>query len=303
MTKALLCELLCSLLEDVIKTASELISGILFEEHAMPDFFQKVYGIFLGIACSMMICIILYKIIQYMLDMSNGMQQITLGEIITRSVKASIMIVIAPFILNIAVNYVVYPIGQYAFAEMSNEAEEQNSNLKVSAMNFSANIIHFNDKTEDKGVIETVKDTASDYLEMEKSNFIFVLIFGFITVTVSAYFIKMCIFQADLIWLNILSVKAAISMCADDNNYMGVWWREMLSQVTSIVVQTFSMVGVIKIINSDNFSWYNLMLVIGMGVIVIKGPNVLRNMWYSTGSGKSLMAATKVAARKFLLKG
>lgn len=302
MTKALLCELLSGILEDFLDKASEFISGILFQEHAMPSFFKTVYGIFLGVACTLMICIILFKVIQYLLDMSNGMQQITLGEIITRSIKASAMIVVAPFILNIAVNYVVYPIGQYAFTEMNEGMDEQNHNVSDSAMKFANNVSNYKSNTEEKGVVETVKDAVVDYMNLKKTNAVFVFTYGWIAITVCTYLIKMCIFQADLIWLNILSIKAAISMCADDNNYMGVWWREMLSQITSVVVQTFSMVGVLKLINSD-FTWYNLMLVIGMSVIVMRGPGVLRNMWYSTGSGKSMMAASKIAARKFLLKG
>jgi len=51
----------------------------------------------------------------------------------------------------------------------------------------------------------------------------------FITVAVVSFFKKMCIYHADLILLQILSVWAAISMCADDNNYMSVWWREAIS--------------------------------------------------------------------------
>lgn len=301
MTKALLCELLNSIIEEILTQISSYITGILFKENAMPDFFKTVNNIFLGVACALMICIILYKIIQYMLDVSNGMQQITLGEIITRSVKSSIMIVIAPFILNIAVNYVVYPIGQYAFSDI-------NTDIVKSSQDYTQSVIDFrtpDNVDTDKGIIETAKDavvdSVTDYTEMRKNKFSFTLMFGFITVTLIAYFVKMCIFQADFIWLQILSVKAAISMCADDNNYMGVWWREMLSQVTTVVVQTLSMAGVVKIIASE-FTWYNFMLLIGMSVIVLRGPAVLRHMWYGTGSGKSLMAATKVAARKVLIK-
>lgn len=294
MNKELICELVSGFFEEFLDKATQLISGVLFKDNAMPSFFKTVYGIFLGIACALMICIILFKVTQYLLDVSNGMQQTTLGEIITRTIKSSVMILIAPFILNISLNYVVYPVGQYAFAQINNSVDEQTEDVKEATMKFASNVANLGNE-EDKGIIDTVKD----YAGMKKNNYIFVFMLGFITVTLVAYFFKMCIFQADVIWLNILSIKAAISMCADDNNYMGVWWREMLSQVTSIIVQTFSIVGVVKLMRSD-FSWYNLMLMVGMSIIVLRGPAVLRHMWYATGTGKSLMAASKVAARKFL---
>ena len=63
----------------------------------------------------------------------------------------------------------------------------------------------------------------------QPNSFVLILMTLFITVAVVSFFKKMCIYHADLILLQILSVWAAISMCADDNNYMSVWWREAIS--------------------------------------------------------------------------
>lgn len=134
------------------------------------------------------------------------------------------------------------------------------------------------------------------------SSFVFILMILFITVAVVSFFIKMCIYQADLILLQILSVWAAISMCADDNNYMSVWWREVLSQITTILIQTLLMAGVTTILASK-FEWYNLMLLIGFCCLLIKGPSVLRSMWYTTGTGKTAISSGKAATRMLMMKG
>ena len=113
----------------------------------------------------------------------------------------------------------------------------------------------------------------------------------------------MCIYHADVLLLNVLSVLAAISIVADDNNYAGIWWREVLSQVMTIIVQTACMVGVVEILGSENLSWYQFMLLIGLCVLLIRGPSVLRNMWYATGSGKSMInQGGKMAARLMMVR-
>ena len=64
------------------------------------------------------------------------------------------------------------------------------------------------------------------------------------------------------------------------------------------------MVGVVEIISGANeFSWYQFMLLIGLCVLLIRGPSVTRNMWYATGAGKSMMGqGGKMASRVTMIK-
>lgn len=91
----------------VLQQASDFISKILFEPKVMPDFFKKVYLVFLGIGVTVMSCIIAFKLVQYMVDASNDQTQATVWEIITRTFKASFMIVAAPTLLMLIIGQVV----------------------------------------------------------------------------------------------------------------------------------------------------------------------------------------------------
>ena len=261
-------------INEVLQQASIFLAKILFEPKAMPDFFKQIYLVFLGIGAMVMGTIIAFRIIQYMLDVSQNQTQATVWEIIVKAIKASFMIVAAPALLTAIVGQVVYPLGSYIFSNIATDLANQTVNYIISIGDLFA----------------------------KPNSFVLILMVLFITVAIVCFFFKMCIYQMDLILLQILSIWAAISICADDNNYMSVWWREVLSQITTILVQTLLLAGVTSILAST-FEWYNLMLLIGSCSLLIKGPSVLRSMWYATGTGKTAMTGGKIATRLLMLKG
>jgi len=258
----------------VLHQASEFISKILFEPQEMPSFFKNVYMVFIGIGVTIMACIIAFKLVQYILDVSNDQTQATIWEIITRAVKSSFMIVAAPTLLTVIIGQVVYPLGTYIFSKIATDLATETTNYIISM-----------------GGLFT-----------QTNSFVFILMILFITIAMVSFFFKMCIYHADLLLLEILSVWAAISMCADDNNYINVWWREILSQITTILVQTLLLAGVTSILGG-RFEWYNFMLLIGFCCLLIKGPSVLRSMWYTTGAGQTAISGGKLATRMLMMKG
>jgi len=258
----------------VLQQASEFISKILFEPQEMPSFFKNVYMVFIGIGVTIMACIIAFKLVQYILDVSNDQTQATIWEIITRAVKSSFMIVAAPTLLTVIIGQVVYPLGTYIFSKIATDLATETTNYIISM-----------------GGLFT-----------QTNSFVFILMILFITIAMVSFFFKMCIYHADLLLLEILSVWAAISMCADDNNYINVWWREILSQITTILVQTLLLAGVTSILGG-RFEWYNFMLLIGFCCLLIKGPSVLRSMWYTTGAGQTAISGGKLATRMLMMKG
>lgn len=44
------------------------------------------------------------------------------------------------------------------------------------------------------------------------------------------------------------------------------------------------------------------MLLIDFGVLIIRGPSVLRSMWYGTESGKATMQGSKMATRMYMMR-
>ncbi|MBT2720719.1 conjugal transfer protein TrbL family protein [Bacillus sp. ISL-46] len=121
-----------------------------------------------------------------------------------------------------------------------------------------------------------------------------------------AFLFSVAVFHADIMFLYLLSPLACVSVIADDNEYLGVWWRELLSQIVTIIAKIFLFVVALSILINENITFLNFVLLMGCCILLIKSPSVLRNMWYSSGSGRGMMGAmggtTKLIARRFLLK-
>lgn len=252
-----------------------MVAKLIFAPENLPQFANDVYNIFLATGAMLMLVILAVKIVQLEFDISNDCAQTTVGELIGRTVKASAMIVICPFLLKVLVGEIAFPLADFMFSQISTNTAD--------------------------GFVNYLK--SSNIAEIQSSTFVMMLMLGFIAISVICFFFKMCVYQVDLIFLNIYSVYVSCSMIADDNNYMGVWWRELISQITTILTQILCMVGVTWVL-SNTFTWYNFMILIGCCVNLIKGPNFLRSMWYSTGTGKSAMnAGGKLATRIMMVQG
>lgn len=247
-------------IQDFLKSTFKAISNILFKQGAMPDFFNTLYNVFIGMGASVMTIIVLYKIVEYMLQVSTGTNDTPLSEILTRTVKASAMIVITPVLLKILVGEIAYPLGDWMFNQVAKNASD-------SAINFLSS------------------DTLGSILG---KGIVFLTVLGFVTVAVIVFFIKMCVYHAELIVYQISSVWAAISMVTDNMDIMTEWWKGLLMMIISILMQTALIVGITEIL-IHTATWYNFMLLIGFCYLIIKGPDLLKRMWYGTGTSRGFM--------------
>lgn len=270
-------EFLQGVITDVLNGAFGFIGEVLFNPQQLSGFFQTLYNLFVAIGGMLLVCIVLYKVVVGLIESSRGQSsQADAWELIVDSVKASVMVIGMPFILWAVLGQVVMPLGEYMFSELGNFTADQ--------------------------VIDVIQGGAIGALV---DGFVFIIIAGFIAIAVFAFFIKMCIYHADIVFLILVSPFAAVSIVADDNNYAGVWWREFLSQITTITLQVASMVGVVAILTGadggDGLTWYNFMLLIGLCVILMRGPSVTRSMWYATGAGKGMNQGGKMSARMAMI--
>ncbi|WP_156892229.1 hypothetical protein [Jeotgalibaca sp. PTS2502] len=94
--------------------------------------------------------------------------------------------------------------------------------------------------------------------------------------------------------MELTSVFAAITIINDEYNYMGIWWREFLSQIVTLLLEIVSMLLFTQILMSDDFNWVKLAGLIGMGFVIIKGPSVAKSMWFT--SGRSTISGAKMVA-------
>lgn len=271
-------EFFVDMISDILERAFKLIAEVLFNPEELTGFFSELYGIFVAVGAMLIVCIALFRVLTGLFEAHKGDSwESNLVEITLDTFKASAMVPILPFILWLVLGKIVYPLGEYMFGKIGTFSANEVSDL-IQSGNVGAVI---------------------------GNSFMFILVFGFICIAVFAFFIKMCIYHADILLLQLLSPLAAISIMANDNNYAGIWWREFLSQIVTIVVQVACMVGVVEILTGSNggMSWYKFMLLIGLCVLLIRGPSVLRNMWYATGAGKGMMAqGGKMAARMMMIR-
>lgn len=262
-----------SIAESALNAFFTMVAKLIFSPQNLPQFANDIYNIFLGAGAMLMLVILAVKFVQLEFDISNDNAQTTVGELLGRTVKASAMIVICPFLLKVLVGQIAFPLGDFMFSQIA-----ANTSKSVEAYFTSSGISAIS------------------------SGFMLAVMVGFVAIAVICFFFKMCVYQVDLIFLQIYSIPVSCSMIADDNNYMSIWWRELISQIATILTQVLCMVGVTWVF-SNTFSWYNFMLLIGCCVNLIKGPNFLRSMWYSTGTGKSAMnAGGKLATRMMMVQ-
>lgn len=259
---------------DLLETTFNMLGNLIFDHDALSGFFSQLYGIFVAFGGVMLVTIALAKVLIFLLSEADGSREASAWGMIVDSFKASAMVLILPLILIFSLDMIVYPLGNWMFSS-------------IGGMTI--------DKIHQFRKIEDVSQVAPNVI----STLILLL---FILIVFATFLIKICIYHADLVLLELLSVWAAISIINEEYNYMSVWWREFLSQIVSIIVQMGLMVGIVEVLSSTTFEWYSFMLLIGFGVLIIRGPSVLRSMWYGTGSGKATMQGSKMATRMYMMR-
>ncbi|WP_416044948.1 conjugal transfer protein TrbL family protein (plasmid) [Clostridium tyrobutyricum] len=257
-------------IKDFLNSTFQAISKILFKQGAMPDFFNTLYSIFIGMGATVITIIVLYRIVEYMLQTSTGTNDTPLSEILLKTVKASAMIVIAPVLLKILVGEIAYPLGNWMFSQVA-------KNASSSAINFLST-----------GTLGGILGKGV----------VFLAVLAFVAIAVVVFFVKMCIYHAELIVYQVSSIWAAISMVSNNMDIMMEWWKGLLMMIISILMQTALIVGVTEIF-THTATWYNFMLLIGFCYLIIKGPDLLKRMWYGTGTSRGFM---RLLAERFITK-
>lgn len=111
---------------------------------------------------------------------------------------------------------------------------------------------------------------------------------------------------ADLVVMKLVAPLIAVSMLADQNNYLDVWWRELLAISIQLPLQMFTFFAGLNLIFGAKVEIPTLLLGFGMLIITVKSPSFIRSMAYSTGSGRmasmASMSATRMVAQKIFMR-
>jgi hypothetical protein len=255
-------EAIQGILEDFIQWSLLICNDLLLKQNHEIEFFTSVNNFLLGLTSTIAVTIILYKIIEVMSRNAAG-DAISYGPVIVNTLKSALLIPAMPFIQKISLEQVAYNMGNWMIGEGSKVSKE-----KIKAMleprNFDA--LHFQGAA-------------------------LLILLAVFAVAFIAFLFSVAVFHADIMFLYLLSPLACVSVIADDNEYLGVWWRELLSQIVTIIAKIFLFVLALSILINENITFLNFLLLMGCCILLIKSPSVLRNMWYSTGSGRGMMGA------------
>ncbi|MBD8589364.1 hypothetical protein IFT92_16320 [Peribacillus simplex] len=270
-------EAIQGMLEDFIEWALLMCNDLLLKENAEIQFFSSVNNFLLALTSTIAVTIILYKIIEVMSRNAAG-DAVAYGPVIVNTLKSALLIPAMPFIQKVLLEEVAYNMGNWMIK----------SGSRVS-----------------KGKIETMLD-PNNFSTLHFQGAALLILLAVLALAFIAFLFSVAIFHADVMFLYLLSPLACVSVIADDNEYLGVWWRELLSLIVTILSKIFLFVIALSILINENLTFLNFLLLMGCCILLIKSPSVLRNMWYSSGSGRGMMGAmggtTKLAARRFLLK-
>lgn len=245
-----------------------ILSEFVFGYDGITGYATTLYGLFVFFGGILLVVMVLVKILIYQLSEAEGSTEADIWTILVNIVKSSSMVLILPAFLYFIMDQFVKPIGTFMF----------NS---IGAL-----------------TIEDIKilQHSESFVEIFNTTFSTLIVSTLIMVVIGVFLVKVCIVHAELLILELTSVFAAITIINDEHNYMGIWWREFLSQIVTLLLEIVSMLLFTQILMSDDFNWVKLAGLIGMGFVIIKGPSVAKSMWFTTGSGRSTISGAKMVA-------
>ena len=266
-------EMIDDWLNDMLTAVFKFLAEVLFNHEALSGLFLDVYSVFAVFGGVLLVAIVLFRILNAMLNEATNHEG-NISEIIMSSIKASAMVFLLPVILYFVVREILYPLMEYMFVEIAGSSSDIITDSIASTM------------------VVDIFGTGT----MAATLLLLFLIVVFVIFT-----FKICVYHVDLIILEVFSVFAAITIATENYDFSEVWWREFLSQIVSIVTQVLLMAALVQLLANFN-SWYDFMLIICCGVLIIRGPSVLRSMWYSSGGAKGGISLGKSATRVSMMR-
>lgn len=234
------------------------------------EFINTVTNVFVFVTTTFAICIVLYKVLEAQIQASNGSGEPLTANIVQKLFFSSVGLAVMPWAMNFFIKKIVAPIGEYAILSVVNELNAETIGERI--RNFLVSNF-FN-----SGVSAIVL-------------FIFIIFFAF---SIAMYFIAICVFYADFLVLTMLTPLVALSLLTDDQNYFQIWVKELLSESLTMLIKLILYVVMVSLMISEEYTLANFMVMLGCGLLIIKTPSALQNMWYSTkvskGGGLSNLA-------------
>ncbi|WP_416451446.1 hypothetical protein [Lactococcus lactis] len=264
-------------LTDVIESFFKFIADGLFSGTELSGIFKQMNTIFIAIGSSVIICIVLYRIIVGMLAEGEGKtQDQLLSELAIGGVKVGMMIYLLPILLSFCLNKIIYPFCKYLFVDIADSSAKTFTNFAkfgLKSMGFAS-----------------------------LSGIMLVLMLLFMTVVVISFVYRFCVFHAEWIYIQVFSVWVAISYLTVDNNMINDYLKRVGYEFTNLIIAVSAMAGIIELLAKKNIGAGDVMLIIGLGFVEIKGAGIANVIFGGRPSGglmRGISSTVSNATRMF----
>lgn len=231
--------------------------------------------LFIGLAGTFLVCIVLFRSITSIFGEAYG-SDVAVSHIVLDAVKSSAAIPIMAFAQGLLQTQIFFPLLKYFFSEQSI---------------FTAEAIT---GTTQIGTIVL-------------GTFALIIFLLFFAIVLGVFFVKMCRFYVDIIFADLLSVWAAVSIATESSNYAKSWWQSLLKLHITLLAQIISLSLMIYGVTHFVDGLQYLMIAIGGGILIINPPTVLQDMWASSGVtrglGRGAMAFVRDRRQRSLFSG
>ncbi|MCG3097459.1 hypothetical protein L8T26_09015 [Lactococcus petauri] len=264
-------------LTDVMESFFKFIADGLFSGTEISGIFKQMNTIFIAIGSSVIICIVLYRIIVGMLSEGEGKTQDQLfSELAIGGVKVGMMIYLLPILLSFCLNKIIYPFCKYLFVDIADSSAKTFTNFAqfgLKSMGFAS-----------------------------LSGIMLVLMLLFMTVVVISFVYRFCVFHAEWIYIQVFSVWVAISYLTVDNNMINDYLKRVGYEFTNLIIAVSAMAGIIELLAKKNIGAGDVMLIIGLGFVEIKGAGIANVIFGGRPSGglmRGISSTVSNATRMF----
>ena len=251
------------------------LENTLFNYEGLGGYALEAYQLFVYFGGILLVTVALGKVITQILSEAEGSQEADVWWTIVQSFKAGSLLVIMPLVITTTMNYVVKPIGNYFVGGVGQLSVDLITDMSESA----------------------------DFKEAFDGSMGLIVIWLFVLIVLGFFVVKMFVAQAQLLMAEILSPLVAISVVTDDYNFMDTWWKDILSHVATLITLSLSMLLFVEALSlPDDVIWTKLPAIIGSGALVVSGPTIIKNLWFSSGAGRSGMGMARTALNYTMYK-
>lgn len=257
----------------ILKFLIDVLKGIVDMIGQDIPIFNTYYNIFIAVASSFIIAVVLVRIVSTMLAETDESADVTWANIVMDSIRACMSIPIMLFLQKWLLKYIVIPLVKFTFSQNNK---------------FTADVLTG---------INSISLDASHKIKLEAEvtavfAIFFVLVIGF-------FFIKTAIFITNMGYFHIAVPIVAVSIATKNMDYSREWWQKLLYSNLTLISQVISLTVCIWGVTHLNKGLLAVIAMIGGGVLVISPPFVLDNLWTTSGMSKTgLRAISQAAMRK-----